>query len=316
MLAIAGLLTQASQAIAEEPVSNEQILSSIRASKSFLQKEGRIWFNGENEYQEQGCVSCHQVPSGVWSLASAGRAIDERPDEEYQTLLKDALDHIADPKIGRPAMWSQLLISSRIADRNGKQTGEYLEKYLPEILKSQEENGRWQAKGQFPSQRRPIIESDAVITMWMLKALEGVEGDKVQEARKNAQQFLETVDGNSSEWLAWMTIISKKSESEQRLIGIQNDDGGWGWAQGEPSNAFSTGIALFALVQTQKSETLDKQQAAIRFLIEQQGEDGTWRVPSRLITKKGSDSLDYIYHYWSTAWATIGLSQIRSYDAS
>ena len=310
------LLASGSGAIATEPITNEQIRDAIEASQAFLQKEGRIWFNGENEYQEQGCVSCHQVPSAAWSLASSIHALDQPKNKQFQSLLEDALEHIADPKVGRPAMWSQLLISSGILRDNRQLKEEYLAKYLPEILKSQEEDGRWAAKGQFPSQRRPIKESDAVITMWMLRALEDVQSDDVDTARGKATKFLETVDGKSTEWLAWKSVTHQDESARNRLRDAQNDDGGWGWTKGEPSNAFTTGIVLFSIGQAPQGWDENAKQAGLKFLLDAQQKDGTWPTPSKLITKSGSDSLDYVYHYWSTAWAVIGLSQFHAYGST
>lgn len=312
--AVFALILCAANVHASEPVAKERILAAIRASQPYLEKEGRVWFNGENEYQEEGCVSCHQVPSGVWSLASSARALETEPTAEFRNLLGDALEHVADPKTGRPAMWSQLLITSKLEDPTGPQTVTYRKKYLPEILKAQQEDGRWRAQGQFPSQRRPIAESDAVITMWMLSALDGETGEEVETARNRAQEFLKSIDGKSSEWLAWSSLLFPNKEVFQRIVASQNEDGGWGWSDTEPSNAFSTGIVLFALKQSPDFPK-DICNAAIGYLVETQSDDGTWAVPSQLITKKGSDSLDYVYRYWSTAWAIIGLSQKQAYAA-
>lgn len=98
------------------------------------------------------------------------------------------------------------------------------------------------------------------------------------------------------------------AELRGRLLEAQNDDGGWPWASGEPSNAFSTGQALYALVLAGdgQSESTDRARA---WLIEQQEPDGTWIVPSSAISSEGNQERDVIYRYWGTAWAVIGLAR-------
>lgn len=52
---------------AGEAVSPEQIRKVVERSVPFLEKEGVAWMKGKN------CVTCHQVPSMVWSLNEATR---------------------------------------------------------------------------------------------------------------------------------------------------------------------------------------------------------------------------------------------------
>lgn len=78
-----------------------------------------------------------------------------------------------------------------------------------------------------------------------------------------------------------------------------------------------TGVALFAPTTSEyvsnartDSEEIGKvRNAAINYLLEKQQEEGYWLQRSKPITNKASESHDYIYRYWSTAWASLGLSQ-------
>ena len=45
-----------------------------------------------------------------------------------------------------------------------------------------------------------------------------------------------------------------------------------------------------------------------QFLLETQQADGTWKVPSELISAGPDDNKDQIYSYWGTAWAVIAIS--------
>ena len=40
-----------------------------------------------------------------------------------------------------------------------------------------------------------------------------------------------------------------------------------------------------------------------------QGADGVWITASELVSTEPDEAKDYIYDYWGTTWATIGLSR-------
>lgn len=300
-----------SEAKAESP-GESPLRDVLQRSTAYLEAQGREWFVGDVVYQERGCVSCHQVPSGLWGAAAAYQALNQPPSVEFKSLLKDAAQFIADPKVGRPAMWSQVMLAEADYPLDGleKQLGP---QFADAMLEQQRGDGAWLAKGQFPSQRRPLAETDAVVTMWMLRALErdGVQRSAEMTKRlAKARQFVEASKGDSTEWLAWRSLTTKTQQRDEfvkRLLAAQNDDGGWGWRAGEASNAYASGVALFALAE--QKQAAEPRIKVAKWLLANVEDDGSWPTPSRLITKKESDSRDYVYRYWSTAWATIGLAE-------
>lgn len=308
----------------ESPSANnakEQIANAVEAAIPYLTEEGRAWMDGLVPIQDgQNCVSCHQVPSGVWALDSAFTSLEQQRSDDLVLLIDDAVDFISDPTIGRPAMWSQLLIvMGQDADDESidEQQKEDIESWIEPILESQQSDGRFQAKGQFPSQKRPIDESDAVITMWMIAGLGYFQGnDDLKDSKDRAIEFVKSTNGVSTEWLAWRALTpidgdeTRERSFLEQLRQRQRDDGGFGWTEDAVSDPYSTGVALFALSrQVADSEAIQHSRAAAaKYLLDNQTEDGTWKAPSALITKKGSDSRDYVYHYWGTAWAVIGLA--------
>ena len=314
ILLLSGLMMSV---ISDQNFDRVQITSALEKSAKYLERDGKLWFEGKLPVQERGCVSCHQVPSAIWSLASANRSLNRDPSNEFQSLFSDATDFVANKEFGRPAIWAQLLISESIMRSKPKDdSSELLTRLLPLILESQKEDGSWQAKGQFPYQRRPIGESDAVVTMWMLRAMNSYDAGSpnLESSVLRAQNFINLQDGESTEFLAWRVVTGGKTadgvkQDLENLISRQNSDGSWGWAKGEAGNAYSTGVALFALLDRPIGSQRNTRKA-IQYLLQNQLEDGTWPVDSSLISKEGStESLDYIYKYWSTAWATISLAK-------
>jgi hypothetical protein len=94
-----------------------------------------------------------------------------------------------------------------------------------------------------------------------------------------------------------------------RLLREQHADGGWGWLAKDPSNALSTGETLYALAAAGLGNSHPAVRRGISYLLNTQKVDGTWTTPSRLISDKGGGKIEYIYKYWGTAWATIGLAR-------
>ena len=60
----------------------------------------------------------------------------------------------------------------------------------------------------------------------------------------------------SSEWYAAKLLIEKKfgdpkqvEALRDKILAAQHADGGWGWLLADPSDAFGTGLSLYALSQ-------------------------------------------------------------------
>ncbi len=310
------LLWSTAQAEETSPVDRERLKTALERSVVYLQREGRAWFDGDVPIQHQGCVSCHQVPTGLWSLSAAYHVLQQPPRPEFSALLSDATQFVANAEPGHAAKWSQLLIADRVPGNQTPAGVDHLaDTYVPLILDAQQENGSWLSQGQFPSQRRPLAESDAVVTMWMMHALQicHVDSPTIAASMQRARAFVESSSGRSTEWLAWRLLVSDDCQSDavtlrQQLVTQQHPDGSWGWAKDEPGNAYATGVALYALAFT--SHEAEAVQKAAEYLLANQGEDGSWQIDSHLVSKEGSDSRDYVYRYWSTAWATIGLAEL------
>ncbi len=297
----------------------DSVKQALIKSYAYLAKDGRAWFEGEIVYQKQGgCVSCHQVPTGLWGLRAAQSVLPEGNVEAVDSLWNDAVDFSDDDDGGAPAVWSQMLVAIADYGDNALASADMLPRFRALILESQEENGSWKAKGQFPSQLRPIAESDAVVSMWMVRGLNAVapEDAEIQASVERALDFIsQQLSGVSTEWIAWRALTFPMAREEgsdwvKRLLERRNSDGGWGWKQDSPSDAYSTGVALYALAKLDADSAVLKK--AADYLLDKQLADGSWETKSGLISKRNKDSLDYIYRYWATAWATIGLSEFSS----
>jgi squalene-hopene/tetraprenyl-beta-curcumene cyclase len=114
------------------------------------------------------------------------------------------------------------------------------------------------------------------------------------------------VPGKSTEWHAVKLLLQPGNKSLRgELLKLQQPDGGWGWRTGEPSDAFGTGLALYALARSGLPASDGDVRRAITFLQTTQRPDGAWPVPSTRARDK--NKVNATASYWGTAWAVIGL---------
>ncbi len=282
---------------------------AIGRALPFVEREGTAWMEGRVPVQEgSGCVSCHHVGFALWSHAEARRVGIDDLAPAFEALAETAITFLNRPTIPRAMSAGHVMLA---------EPG-HASVLTQHMLDLQNEAGDWSAVGQFPTQRRPIAESDAVATMYALLALRKVGGDgEVDPAiRAKALEWLEQQpSGTSTEWLAWRLVLANALDAadqvpglRHRLIDRQREDGGWGWVEDAESDAFSTGQAVYAL-----SITADERSSVIengtRFLIARQSDDGSWQTASSVISDAPSAEKDVIYHFWGTAWATIALAR-------
>ncbi|MFQ5526356.1 MAG: hypothetical protein ACE5GX_08860 [Thermoanaerobaculia bacterium] len=299
--------------------SPQAIAAGIRRSLVILQEDGQDWMDGRIPIQDgRGCVSCHQVPFGVWSLHEAERAGIVLDAARAAELTRQALDFVALPRKARAMSWGPLVL----ATSNGSTVASRAD-FNSFAVDTQTAPGHWEAKGQFPEQRRSLEETNAVATMWTMLAMwtsESIDSANGIESYERGYRSVESFGaGESTEWLLLRSLVEQKLGQEpaarelvDRLVAQQNPDGGWSWLPGEESNAFSTGQVLYALL-FEGSTASERHETAIArgttYLVETQAGEGHWAVPSRLTSRGAKPSKDYVYTYWGTAWATIGLAR-------
>ena len=292
----------------------------------FLARDGAWWMaGGKGVPGGGGCVSCHQVPFGIWAHREAQRAGVRFNRAGVDELEKNAhAYHVTRPGKAQPVPVSQLMLAREFPTDTKDGAGPRWTPSQRKLLDDQEDAGHWESAGQFSSQNRPEAESDAVATMWILVAFGTFEqlDPAVVASRDRAYAWVKkSPPGVSNEWLATRLLVERQLGDPKaaqtlldRLLREQHPDGGWSWLAKDPSNAFSTGQTLYALAAARLDDRHPAVHRGISYLLNTQAADGTWITPSRLVSNKGEEGgkIEYIYKYWGTAWATIGLSRTLS----
>jgi hypothetical protein len=299
--------------------------TAVQRALPFLQKDGAWWMaGGKGVPGGGGCVSCHQVPFGLWSHREAQRAAVPFDRTAIDDLEKRARAFYDTRSKSEPFARGHLLLARELPSGSKDGTDARWTAMQKKLVEDQDEDGYWDAAGQFTSQKRPIEESDAVTTMWILIAFGSFQqpDPAVRAARDRAFAWIKkSPAGVSNEWLAARLLVERQLGDrriaqgfQDRLLREQHADGGWSWLAKDPSNAFSTGETLYALATAGLNNDHPAVRRGVGYLLSTQNADGTWTTPSRLTSDKGEEGgkIEYIYKYWGTAWATIGLARTLS----
>ena len=184
-------------------------------------------------------------------------------------------------------------------------------------------DGSWTPGGQFTGMRRwTLPTANQTTTMWTTLALASYDtlDPKRSASIEKALAYLrqQTPNPDNHEWLALRILFERRFGSDeevaklrQQLLDAQNGDGAWGWEKGVPSDALTTGLAIYVLAKVRAGDDSSVFRDARKWLLASQQSDGSWLTPAKNFTTSTDPERlkvrDELYHYWGTAWATIGL---------
>ena len=97
---------------------------------------------------------------------------------------------------------------------------------VQQLAGEQQDDGHWGARGQFPTQRRPMEESDDVASMWTMLAFESIRGadgrtdDAALTRRRSASRWLDASDdGKTTEWRSKvLPVYRRRTKAADALI--------------------------------------------------------------------------------------------------
>jgi squalene-hopene/tetraprenyl-beta-curcumene cyclase len=299
--------------------SDEQVRAAVEKSLPFVMAEGEKWV------AEKKCVTCHQVPFMVWALNAAaerGIELDRQKREDCASwavawknmATKEDLEKGEEHTLTRHSdPVAQLLL----ARGKGNSSATWPRLFAERLAAGQQDDGSWKAGGQLPSQKRPERETQEVSTMWSLVALQSYSASAESVANRfaKARAWLGSeTHGESTEWWALRLLLDRGSgntaEADQlrgKLLARQRDDGGWGWLCPDESDAFGTGVALYALARDGLAAGNPAIERGRAFLLKTQRPDGSWPVNGT--KKEKAKRVEPTATYWGTCWAVIGLAE-------
>ncbi|MCO8125338.1 terpene cyclase/mutase family protein [Stieleria sp. TO1_6] len=295
---------------------SDRVQTAMSRGLGYLDAAGERWI------KKRGCVSCHQVPTLIWSHQAAHQAGYEVPLDNlvrWQTWSTNVV-HFVKPEqqqqvdeVATMASNIDTMAGLLLAMPADQHSQVWRKRFADSLCSEQAVDGSWRACGQLPMQKRPENETHAVTTLWttyaLLKQNASFDCDR-------AVAFADTIrDAQSTEWWATRLLVARQlghpnSESlRAELVSRQHDDGGWGFLSSDSSDALGTGYAMYALAVTAadddrlEDDTLERAQ---NYLLRTQTESGRWVVPGTKRVSKGSPTATA--NDWGTAWALIALA--------
>lgn len=301
--------------------------TAVKAGLAYLDEYGANWM------ESRKCASCHHLAQTVWVLSeakAAGYKVDEKFLGDVAAFIS-AADNRAklfpEPVDKKPET-QQLsggavyaLFALAAFDKPTKDTRDLQARALKHILDRQEKDGSWPSMVASP----PVFDEKAGASALIALAVaattvDGKETAAAKEAWTKCSKWLSEQKGDAAELQfhvlrLWLQVkggdAAGAKASVERVLALQNKDGGWSQKKEAESDAWATGQALYVLsVAGQKpdAEAIEKARA---FLLKTQLADGSWLMKSRprANAPKGAKNLEPIT-YASTSWALLGL--IRS----
>lgn len=199
------------------------------------------------------------------------------------------------------------------------------QKVIDHLASAQKDDGSFAGRDAW----RPIFNTPQILTRFVVSGLQDAgeldtASAQAQAILKAAQSFLANQTPDESQQGIMLRILSEpksrrdqpegpESDNLNRIVAqlkqLQRPDGGWAQTDDRDSDAFATGQVLTALHRTGESLADPTIQRGIKFLINTQQPDGTWKMTSRPNPENGkpAEFLNPIT-YAATAWAAIGLT--------
>jgi N-acyl-D-amino-acid deacylase len=278
--------------------------------------------------EHRDCFSCHHQTLPMLAMAAASerglaadlRLLGEQANFTHRSFAERAARMHKGEGVGGTSMTVGYgLWTLAIAGRSRDETTDAMVAYL---LLKQEPQGPWR---RFTS-RPPLEDSDFTCTVLAVHYLRrfagGAQRAQVEEAAERAGVWLRAATPASQEDLnsrlgGLRLLGAPPGEVEKALRAVleaQRTDGGWAQLDGMASDAYATGQTLFTLARSGISATHEAYRRGLKFLLDTQSEDGSWRVetrskPIQVFFDNGDPHGEHQFiSVPGTAWATTALA--------
>jgi hypothetical protein len=319
---------------ADDAVSREALTAAVQKSLDLLVKTSPAFI------KKGGCNSCHNqtLPAAAQTFArsrgiAVGDPIEQLPPEVSDATMERYAEYSVAGGGGVNALSFQLFeddLAKRPADARVRAQIQY-------IKGQQQPEGYWRGGGSLTNNgqtglsrpgasRPPLMFDDVTPTAFMVRALKayGAPGDAVDTTARiaKARQWLLVTGATRLQEHVFRVLGLKWSGADRRAVdaaaadlqALQQRDGGFSQLPTLPSDAYATGLALFALYEAGLPSTHQVYQAGLKFLLTTQASDGTWHVRSRSLEFQPYFESGYPYQrdQWisaaGAAYATLAIA--------
>jgi hypothetical protein len=290
------------RAAKEETFSAEALRQAAARGLNLLVKTSPTFI------KKGGCNSCHNqmLPVAAQAFARTRGIVSEPAVALLPAEASDAtMERYAEYSIAGGAGVNALTFELFAADLTRTPIDPRIRAQIRYIKAQQQPEGHWrggggvltnnaqQALSRPAATRPPLNFDDFAPTAYMIRALRSYgrpEDDADTRLRiERARKWLLTAKASRTQehafrvlGLAWASADRRAIDAAARALqSLQRADGGFSQLPTIASDAYATGLALFALHEAGMKPAHRVYQAGLKFLLTTQAADGTWHVKSR-----------------------------------
>ncbi len=274
-------------------------------------------------FHKAGCFACHEQPPAEFAAAAArakGIPVDEKASHERILQITSTINPVALEGAAALGGADNNLYSVEALVRTGYATNRITDFLAANLAMAQGGDGGWHLPGY---SRSPIQDSDFSRTAMAIRALKtyGTPGrmNEMKQRIELGKQWLMHAEPMILEDMDMRLVgvaTAGASTTELRklaepILALQCSDGGWAQRRGFPSDAYATGMTLWAL---NEAGVMPPDAKAVKFLLGTQSADGSWHVASRAtkFQEYFESGFPYKHDQWistmATGWAASALA--------
>jgi hypothetical protein len=275
--------------------------------------------------QKGGCNSCHnqKLPAAAQAFARqrgipTGAEIAQLPDELSEATTERFIEYAQGGGSGISGLGYELFARGVAKEPADQRTDAQIY-----FLKSmQRPEGSWRAGGNRP----PITFDDFTSTALVMNALitfapRVQAADTTQRIDRARAWLLQSNPQTTQErtfhllGLVWSKADARAiSTAKSGLLALQAKNGGWSQISTMTTDAYATGMSLYALYNAGVGVRSAAYQNGLRYLLDTQAADGTWHVRTRSLPFQPYFISGYPYDHdqWisaaGAAYATLAIA--------
>jgi hypothetical protein len=274
-------------------------------------------------FKKSGCFACHEQPPVLFAGAAArarGIPVDEKGWHERLLQITSTINPVQLEGAAALGGADNNLYSAEALVRAGYPANRVTDYLVANLAAYQGGDGGWHLPGY---SRSPLQDSDFSRTAMAMRALRtyGTPGraDEMKQRLERGKQWLmhsepvilEDMDMRLVGVAAAGASITELRKLAEPIVALQRSDGGWAQRKGFPSDAYATGMTLWAL---NEAGIMRPDAKGLKFLLGTQGDDGSWHVASRAtkFQQYFESGFPYGHDQWvstmATGWAANALA--------
>ena len=274
-------------------------------------------------YHKAACFACHEQPPAEFAAAAArakGILVDEKASHERQAQIALPINGVQLEGAAALGGADNNLYSVEALVRAGYKPNRTTDFLAANLAEAQGGDGGWHLPGY---SRSPLQDSDFSRTAMAIRALRaygppGRAAEMKQRVERGKQWLmhaepviLEDLDMRLVGVAAAGAAAAELRKLAEPVLARQRADGGWAQREGFPSDAYATGITLWAL---NEAGIMRPDAKGVKFLLGTQSPDGSWRVASRAtkFQQYFESGFPYGHDQWistmATGWAANALA--------